>query len=399
MEICELNILSVYLKKWSYNDNRINLSFSFFTDAGYGRSAVDMRINTPQIMVNEFLNNVVYRTKEYFSNLEHEYANASIKIMSDSTVKGKMLNFFMKMIKEYNFNKKSRGRSRMISNRSMDFFYNDFEYESLNDASKFYVHLNRGVNKINGDLWETAMEELQTALEFNEKSAVANKYMAFALMKMGQLEESIPYYEKYAQLEKNLVSLNDLAKAYIMAKKYEKAKKTYKEMKKTNPDDLLAKVGEAQIAYMQNKPFLKLLDKIYEENDEWLRNYIQEMWEFKIPEFVDDEANKWNAATASRFLGYERPFDLTKKAFNNEIPCYFDQEKGTIRFVQSELAYWVELYNRYKVDGHFYETYKDRLTEQELSLGVRKTAEKKKNTKPTKTTKKTAAKKKTKVVQ
>ena len=93
MDICELNILSVYLKKWSYGDNRINLSFSFFTDVGYGRSAVDMRINNPQIMVNEFLNNVVYRTKEYFSNIEHEYANASIKIMSDSSVKGKMQGF------------------------------------------------------------------------------------------------------------------------------------------------------------------------------------------------------------------------------------------------------------------------------------------------------------------
>jgi pentatricopeptide repeat protein len=218
-------------------------------------------------------------------------------------------------------------------------------------------------------------------------------------MKMGNLEESIPYYEKYAELDKNLVSLNDLAKAYIMAKKYEKAKKTFKEMKKTKPDDLLAKVGEAQIAYMQGKPYLKYLDKIYEEDEDWLRNYIQDMWEFKLPEFVDDEANKWNAATASRFLGYERPFDLTKKAFNSEIPCYFDQEKGTIRFVQAELANWVELFNRYKVDGHYYETYKDRLNEKELSLGLRKTDTKKKTTKTTKATNTSTSKKKSKVAE
>jgi len=390
MEICELNILSVYLKKWSYHDNRINLSFSFFTDVGYGRSAVDMRINNPQVMVNEFLNNVVYRTKEYFTNIEHEYASASMKIMSDSSVKSKMQGFFMKMVKEYNNNKKSRGRSRMISNRSMDFFYNDFEYESLDDSSKFYVHLNRGVNKINGDLWKTAMEELQIALGFNPENAVANKYMAFALMKMGKLEDSIPYYEKYAKLENSLVSLNDLAKAYTMVKKYDKAKKTFKEMKKAHPDDLLAKVGEAQIAYMQGKPYFKLLDKIFEENDEWLRNYLQEMWEFKLPEFADDEENKWNAATASRFLGFERPFDLTKRAFNNEIPCYFDQEKGTIRFVQSELESWVEISNRYSINGQHHEIYRDRVTEKELSIGLRKLS-----TKP-KTTKKTTTKKKSK---
>ena len=389
MDICELNILSVYLKKWSYNDNRINLSFSFFTDAGYGRSAVDMRINNPQIMVNEFLNNVVYRTKEYFTNIEHEYAKSSIKIMSDSSVKGKMQGFFMKMVKEYNFNKKSRGRSRMISSRSMDFFYNDFEYESLDDASKFYVHLNRGVNKINGDLWGTAMEELKRALDFNPENAVANKYMAFALMKMGKLDDSLPYYEKYAKLDKSLVSLNDLAKAYTMAKKYDKAKKTFTEMKKVNPDDLLAKIGEAQIAYMQGKPYFKMLDKIFEKNDEWLRNYLKDMWEFKLPEFVNNEANKWNAATASRYLGYERPFDLTKRAFNNEIPCYFDSEKGTIRFVREELENWVELSNRYNINGQHHEIYKDRLTEKELSVGLRKQKPKPKTTKKSPTKKKT----------
>lgn len=386
MDTCELNILSVYLKKWSYNDNRINLSFSFFTDTGYGRSAVDMRINAPQIMVNDFLNNVIYKSKEYFSNIENEYANASIKIMSDSTVKGKLQGFFNKMVKEYNFNKKSRGRSRMISSRSMDFFYNDFEYESLDDASKFYVHLNRGVNKINGDLWETAMEELQKALEFNPENAVANKYMAYALTKMDKLDESIPFYEKYAKMDQSLVSMNDLAKAYTSVKQYEKAKKTFKEMKKTNPDDLLSMVGEAQVAYMQGKPYLSKLDKIFKGNEDWLRNYIKEMWEFKLPEFADDETNKWNAASASRFLGYERPFDLTKKAFNGEIPCYFNSEKGTIRFVRAELEHWVEIFNRYNINGQHYEIYKDRLTDDELKIGIQKSN--------SKTTKKSSPKKK-----
>ena len=228
MDTCELNILSTYLKKWSYNDNRINLSFSFFTELGYGRSAVDIRINSTQNMVNEFLNNVVYKTKEYLSNTNSEYANTSIRIIGDSAVKGKLQGYFAKMVKEYNNNKRSHGRSRMISNRSMDFFYNDFEYESLDDSSKFFVHLNRGVNKINGDLWKTAIEELQKALDFNPDDAVVNKYLAYAYTKMNKLNEAIVYYEKYAATNRSIASLNDLAKAYTLAQKYEKAKKIYK---------------------------------------------------------------------------------------------------------------------------------------------------------------------------
>jgi tetratricopeptide (TPR) repeat protein len=370
METCELNILSTYLKKWSYNDNRINLSFSFFTELGYGRSAVDIRINNIQNMINEFLNNVVYKTKEYLSNIDSEYANVSIRIMSDSAVKGKLQGYFTKMVKEYNNNKRSHGRSRMISNRSMDFFYNDFEYESLDDASKFFVHLNRGVNKINGDLWKTAIEELQRALEFKPDDAVVNKYMAYAYTKMEKFDEAIVYYEKYVEANRSIASLNDLAKAYTLAQKYEKAKKTYKEMKKADPNDLLAIVGEAQVSYMQGKPYLEILDKIYASNEEWLRSYLKDMWEFKIPEFAENEENKWNAATASRFLGYERPFDLTKKAFNGEIPCYFDSEKGTIRFVRTELENWVEVFNRYNINGQHHEIHKDRLTDKELSIGI-----------------------------
>jgi hypothetical protein len=77
----------------------------------------------------------------------------------------------------------------------------------------------------------------------------------------------------------------------------------------------------------------------------------------------------WNAATASRYLGYDRPFDLTKRAFNDEIPCYFDSEKGTIRFVKEEIDHWVDIVNRYHVDITHPVLHPERLTPQELKIG------------------------------
>ena len=71
----------------------------------------------------------------------------------DPETQRKLNLFLSKILKEFNTNKRSRGRVRMISSRSMDFYYNDFEYEPLSDQEKFYVHLNRGVNKMNGDLF------------------------------------------------------------------------------------------------------------------------------------------------------------------------------------------------------------------------------------------------------
>ncbi len=68
-----------------------------------------------------------------------------------------------------------------------------------------------------------------------------------------------------------------------------------------------------------------------------MREYLKKSWEYKLPGYEEDETKMWNAATSARYLGYDRPFDLTKRAFNDEVPCYFDSERGTIRFVKAEL--------------------------------------------------------------
>jgi tetratricopeptide (TPR) repeat protein len=265
----------------------------------------------------------------------------------------------------------------MISSRSMDFYYNDFEYEPLDNQAKYYVHLNRGLNKMNGDLWSAAIEDLKIALSFNDEDPLVNKYMAEALLKNQKVEQALPYFEKYAKNENSLNGFNDLAHAYIKIEKFKEAENVVKRMKKQNPDDLLVKMLEAQVAYLQTKPYTDQLDKIKEIDENWLREYLKKTWDFNLPGYNDHESKMWNAATASRYLGYDRPFDLTKRAFNDELPSYFDSEKGTIRFVKAELDQWVEIQNRYKVDGNSYRVYEDRLSKDELKIG--KTNRKKKN--------------------
>jgi tetratricopeptide (TPR) repeat protein len=361
MDLESLHVLSAYLKKWSYQENRLSFSYSYFTERGYGRDFVDMRVASPQSMINDFLNRLVYRAKEK--------GTTTIKIINESDVQRKLNLFFGKILKEFNTNKRSRGRIRMISNRSMDFYYNDFEYQPLDDEVKFYVHLNRGVNKMNGDLWSAAIEDLNQALTFRPDDPQVNKYLAEALVKSHQIEQAIPYYQKYAETENSLQGLNDLAHAYIKIERFKDAENVFERMKKLDPDDLLAKIGQAQIAYLEGKDYLSKLKEIYKTDEEWLREYLKKSWGYKLPGYGNDESTMWNAATASRYLGYDRPFDLTKRAFNDEIPCYFDSEKGTIRFVRAELDNWVEIKNQFRVDGQEYEVYPDRLSEKELGIG------------------------------
>jgi len=259
-----------------------------------------------------------------------------------------------------------RGRSKMITTRSLDFYYNDFEFEPLEDRIKFFVHLNRGVNKINGDLWTNAVDDFSLALAIDSEDIMANKYMAEALNKLGRYDDAISHLKLYSEAENTPESLTALAVAYIQLNDFTKAEQIFKKLSKDFPDSLLAQFGLAQVAYKQDKKYLKVLDKIFETDPYWLKEKLKKEWDYKLPAYAEAEENMWNAAIAARYLGLERPFDLTRKAFNDEVPSYFDSERGTIRFVKKELDAWVELMNHYQNDGETYQVYADRLTKEEL---------------------------------
>ena len=104
-----------------------------------------MRINSSQNMVNEFLNRSTSKVKDSYQNSDKIKGDFTIKLVNETEAQRKLNLFLTKILKEFNTNKRSRGRVRMISSRSMDFYYNDFEYEPLDNQAKYYVHLNRGL--------------------------------------------------------------------------------------------------------------------------------------------------------------------------------------------------------------------------------------------------------------
>ena len=396
MEFFNLHLLSAYLKKWSFSDNRVTFNYSFCCEAGYERNHVDMRLSSPINMVNEFLNHVFHTAKdrihEHLSQETSENNNeeaqplannngANIILVNEPEVKRKLGIYFSKILKEFNMGRRSHGRSRLISTRSLDFYYNDFEFEPLPDDIKFYVHLNRGINKMNGDLYSNAVDDLRKALAIKPDDPVANKNMAKSLMKLGKFEEAIKHLEISARNEHSPAAMHQLGLAYMRMGDLEKAEQVYDELGKEFPDSPYALFGKALVAYKKGKGFRQKLDKIYKNDPEWLREHLRSEWNFHLPGYADDEQNMWNAATAARYLGFDRPFDLTRKAFNDEIPSYFDSEKGTIRFVKAELDAWVELANRYQLDGQTYETHEERLTEQEKQKGAKKRGRKPKTSK------------------
>jgi hypothetical protein len=372
MEDNGLYILSAYLKKWSYGDNKLTVNYTFCMADSYHRKHRELRIAKSNLMVAELLGQL---TKDASQINEIIDSSQPAEIKNETEVKKKLNNFFAKIIKEFKHNKKSHGKSRMISSRSIDFFYNDQDYEQLNDDVKFYVHLNRGLNKVSGDLWANAISDFKLAIKFKPDDITTNKHLAMAYNKLGQFSEAVKPLQIYADNENSAESLNALAIAYINLEEYKKADEIYLQITANFDHDLLALFGRSQIAYKRGNNYKKYLDEIFEDNPEWLVNKLKTEWEYNLNN--EDLHTVWNAATAARYMGFERPFDLTKKAFNQEIPSYFDADKGTIRFVKEELDCWIDLHNRYNLDGQQYKIYEDRLSaEEKNSLRKKKKTEK-----------------------
>ena len=363
MEVVNLYILSAYLKKWSYHENKLTVNYSFCSDSEYSRGYIILKIASPHNLANELMNYIFTEAKKEY-NLEDNTTTVRVVLVNESEVLQKLSGFFSKINREYNNNKRSSGKSRMISSRSLDFYYNEYEYDPLNDDVKFFVHLNRGVNKINGEFWANSLEDLKSALDFKPEHPLVNKYMASAFSKLKKYDLALKYLEKSAEYENNVDNLCSLANAYLQINNYKMAESVLNRIDEIDPDSLYSKFAKALLAYKQDKGYKSKLDKIFKTNPEWLRDKLNKDWDYKRPS--NDNSIKWNAATAARYLNFDKPYDLTKKAFNNEVPCYFNSEKGIIRFIKGELDEWVEIMNRYILKSNTYSTHAERMDAAEI---------------------------------
>jgi tetratricopeptide (TPR) repeat protein len=361
MEQQKLHILSVYLKKWSYGENKVTVNYSLSVGNNYYRKHRDQKLAKATNMVNELLAQILKDAKSLEG--KNEKAQIQIKLINEGEAKKKLNAFFLKITKEFNQNKKSRGKSRMISSRSVDFYYSDSEYELLEDEIKFFVHLNRGLNKVNGDLWSNAISDFKMALKFKPDNVQVNKHLAIAYNKLGQFSDALSPLKIYADSEQSADSLNTLATVYINLEEFDKADEIYQQIAEEFEDTITALFGRAQIAYKQGHDYTKYLDEINKSNPTKLIEKLKNNWEYRLSN--EDLQTQWNASTAARYLGFDRPFDLTKKAFNKEIPCYFNADKGTIRFIKEEIDCWIELRNRYNLDGSKYKVFENKLTPEE----------------------------------
>jgi hypothetical protein len=101
----------------------------------------------------------------------------------------------------------------------------------------------------------------------------------------------------------------------------------------------------AQIKFALKKAdYLKLLDKLNQQDSEWLKRWLVDEFNFRI---YIPEKTFITPAQAAKFLGFKKVFELTERAFKNEIPSHFNPAKARMSFYKEELENWAEVMNRF----------------------------------------------------
>jgi len=105
-------------------------------------------------------------------------------------------------------------------------------------------------------------------------------------------------------------------------------------------------MGMAQIKYARNESsYLELLDRLYSSEPQWVRKWLGEEFNFRI--YISPKT-LLSPIQAANYLGYSKVFELTQKAFRNEVPSHFNPNKARMSFFKEELDNWALVLNRFQ---------------------------------------------------
>jgi tetratricopeptide (TPR) repeat protein len=174
------------------------------------------------------------------------------------------------------------------------------------------------------------------------------------------------FYEKFAEVENSQRAWLELAKSYRKGKLFDKSEAIYQQVLAEDPTNKEARIGIAQIRYaLQNEAYQQILDELHKEDPEWLCEWLKEEFNFRI---YTNNKTMLSPIQAAKFLGYDRIFDLTQRAFKNELPSHFNPGRARLTFYKEELANWANTLNRYNCSGEEIKLYPDRINEADVEV-------------------------------
>jgi len=358
MERIDVTLIALDIKRWDLESQRLNILSYYVMEDEEKNHIFELSITQPPEMVEEYIGKIKVTCVQKVKNSRGD-GEVEIELSNETFLRQKLYNYFKRILMELNNPRRKKGQSKMIFTTHMDVYNENQDISFLPHIIQFYVVLNWARKYYEKEDFQRAVEPLRQLIKIKPDFGLGYKLLARSLKKIRKYDEAMYYYEKYAEVDGSLDSLLDLAKSYRKGKLFEKSEKIYNDILEKYPDEKEAKIGLAQIEYARNdKNFIKRLEELYKENPDWVKEWLAKEFNFRI--YVGPKT-PLTPVQAARYLGFSQVFELTQRAFKNEIPSHFNPSRAKMSFFKEELDNWAMVMNHFNVTENKIELYPDKI--------------------------------------
>jgi len=360
----EISLIAVEVRKWDSEAQKITMVGYYLLDDEEKNPTFDVSILQPPEMVEEFLGRLRYEA-ELKLREKHQDEKIEVEFDNETFLRQKVYNYFKRITSELNNPRRKKGQPKMILTTHMDVYNENQDISFLPSRFQFFVILSWARKYYEKEDYKKAIEPLRKLVKFAPDYGIGYKWLARSLKKVRKYDEAMRNYEKYAEVDNSTEAWLDLAKSYRKGKIFDKSEEIYQEILAKEPANQEARIGLAQIYYANKEDrYLEILDALHQENPEWLKEWLIEEFNFRI--YISEKI-LLSPVQAAKFLGYKQIFELTQRAFKNEIPSHFNPSKARLSFYKEELENWAMVMNRYNCLPEKIELFPDKIDQVEES--------------------------------
>jgi tetratricopeptide (TPR) repeat protein len=348
MSAYEITLIALEVRKWDLEARKITLVGYYLLEDEEENITFDVSILQPPEMVEEFLGKLRYAAEH---NLKEKHQDDKIEVDFDNEtfLRQKIYNYFKRITMELNNPRRKKGQPKLILTTHMDVYNENQDVSFLPQRFQFYIILNwarKYYVRDDTEGYKKAIDPLRKLIRVTPDYGLGYKMLARSLKKVRKYDEAMRMYEKYAEVDNSLDARLDLAKSYRKGKLFDKSEEIYQTILADHSDNKEARIGIAQIYYATNQDkYLGILDELYQEDKVWLKEWLMDEFNFRI--YVS-EKTLLSPIQAAKFMGFQKIFELTQKAFKNDIPSHFNPTKARMSFYKEELENWAMVMNRFE---------------------------------------------------
>lgn len=356
----EIELRKVDVVKCDLDRGDLYLSFDYVFEGKSFGSFSELSISRPDLMVSEFIQNLLEAPQVPLLSDEE------ISVRAKDKIQIRLKEFFKRFVVSRAGKMEgvlTEEAKNDLSTSGLDLKDQSQSLDQKSTNEKVEILLLQSKRMIASKSYFLALETIQKILTLDTDCRMAYFYKGLCHQALDELIEAEGAFIRWKELSGKHIRepYIYLARVLMALHRYQEGLEIFDEYMNNFPGDPEGLLWKAQIYFkLRQKRFIRMLDRAYLENEDVVRDFLRTNWEYNQPS--KDKA-VWLTPKLSRaFLNMNKE-EFAELVKNRLLPSHFDAEECRFIFNREELKNWSEITTRYKLFDRTYESSPELLRE------------------------------------